>query len=42
MIKKSYAAPTLVAYGAVSVLTRQSNQTNADTPGGADGTAYSA
>ena len=40
--KKAYDAPSVVAYGPVQDLTRQSNQPNADTPGGSDGTAYSA
>ena len=39
--KKTYDAPSVVAYGAVQDLTRQANQPNADTPGGSDGTAYS-
>jgi len=40
--RKPYAAPVLLEYGSVSDLTRLSDRPNADTPGGTDGTAYSA
>lgn len=39
--KEAYEAPQVVDYGAVSELTRQGAEPNADVPGGVDGTAYS-
>lgn len=41
MNKKPYTAPALSHFGSVAALTRAAWSSNADTPGGSDGTAYS-